>query len=227
MGSDSAVNATDGNGHVYKCKLAAEVRDGGEVEILETVMLPALSPAVHLYIGLPDRDAFEEALTGLAALGASRIVPVVCGYCQAPWWDSWDKRVERMQRKMIAGIKQAHNPWLPDLSAPLPFNDAVATAVGGAGGRGNRIVADPGGSGFETAFQGGAQVERIDCFVGPPGGFSPGEQERFSEGKFTFLKVAHYRLRTELAAIVACSAIMQRFIANHARESRRDLPDVE
>ncbi len=220
MGNDSAVYATDGNGSIYKCRLAEEVREGGEVEIVEIIRHKALFPAVHLYIGLPDREAFEESLTGLAALGASRIVPVVCGYCQGPWWNSWEKRLERMQRKMIAGIKQAHNPWLPDLNAPLPFHEAYALSLGGANGRVIRSVADPDGTGLEIAFQGAAQIERIDCFIGPPGGFSPGERERFSEGRCTLLKVGHYRLRTELAALVACSGIMQRFMGKSTDEAQ-------
>jgi 16S rRNA (uracil1498-N3)-methyltransferase len=216
MENDVAVYATDGNGLIYKCTLGEQLNEGGEVEIIEAIPYKPIVPAVHLYVGFPEKEPFEEMLTSMAALGVARIVPVVCDYCQAPWWNQWEKRLERMQRKMIAGIKQAHNPRLPDLCTPQSFHEASSMASKGPSGV-VRVVADPGGAGIEKAFLGKGPVERIDCFIGPPGGFSPEELKRFSEGGFQFIKIAHYRLRTELAAMVTCSAVMQRFVGENTR----------
>ena len=211
-GDDSVVHGTDGNGNIYKCKLAAQRRENGEVDIIETIRQEVLFPPVHLYIGLPEKEAFEEALVGLAALGAARIVPMVCDYCQKRWWNPWEERLERLRRKMISGIKQAHNPWLPDLRAPRPFPDAFKMIDEGMGEHSVRIIADPGGSALAKSLQETKPIERVDCFIGPPGGFSPVELKRFSAEGFRFVKVAHYRLRTELATIVLCAEIRQRFI---------------
>jgi 16S rRNA (uracil1498-N3)-methyltransferase len=214
IGNDATVYATDGNGIIYKCILGEPLGEGGEVEIIEAIPNEPIVPAVHLYIGFPEREPFEEMLTSLAALGVARIVPVVCEYCQVQWWSQWEKRLERMQRKMIAGIKQSHNPRLPGLSSPQSFREAYGLTREGPSGV-VRMVADPRGAGIEKAFLGTRSVERIDCFIGPPGGFSPEELKLFSEGGFQFIRIAHYRLRTELAVVVTCSAIMQRFIGEN------------
>ena len=227
MGDDSVVYGTDGNGKIYKCRLAAQRGESIEVDIIETIPQAFLPPLVHLYIGLPEKEAFEEALVGLAALGAARIVPLVCNYCQGRWWNPWEKGLERLRRKMISGIKQAHNPWLPDLRAPQQFLEALHMVCEKAGGRTIRIVADPAGIAVGNTLQGRNPTDRIDCFIGPPGGFSPDEVHRFSMEGFQFVKVAHYRLRTELAAIALCAEIIQHFIATNVHEDRAVLPDVK
>jgi 16S rRNA (uracil1498-N3)-methyltransferase len=223
VGSDSAVQGTDGRGNLYKCKLGARSRERGEVDIVETVAHAPLAPAALLYIGLPEKEVFEEALTGLAALGAAKIVPLVCCHCQKPWWNEWGKRLERLQRKMIAGIKQAHNPWLPELHAPQPFSEALDMLGRETGEQTARLVADPGGTAVEEALRGNNAAGRIDCFIGPPGGFSPKELERLSAERFRLVKIAPYRLRTELAAIVLCAEIMQHGIGG----GPADLPNVK
>jgi 16S rRNA (uracil1498-N3)-methyltransferase len=212
MAGDSALYATDGGGNIYKCKLGARVPEGCEVEISETRREPAPHPCVRVYVGLPEKEAFEEALTGLTALGAEKIAPVVCGFCQGRWWDPWEERSERLQRKMIAAVKQAHNPWLPELLAPLPFTEALRRSCVGAEGRVVRLAADPGGETMAAAVNRPGLVERVDCFIGPPGGFSPEELQQFSANGIRFVRVARHRLRTELAAIVTCSSIMQQYM---------------
>jgi len=227
ISSDAAVFGTDGVGNIYKCKLSEKSRQTGEVEIVETVSQKPLSPAVHVYIGLPDRESFEEALIGLTALGAARIVPLTCRYCQEKWWESWENRLERMRRKMIAAAKQSRNPWLPELHKPMPFLPAVQMACTEADDHAIHIATDSTGSALETAFTGAKRIGRIDCFIGPPGGFSPDELEYFSLKNIPLVKIAHYRLRTELAAIVSCTGIQQHFIFTADRAAQSVLSEIK
>jgi len=225
----SAVYGTDGNGNIYKCMLTERTRASGEVDIVETVRLSPNFPPVHLHIGLPDRDQFEEALTGLSALGAATIIPVVCSYCQEPWWQQWEKRHERLRRKMIAAIKQAQNPWLPDVIRPQSFAETISMFdTQGAPGS-VRIVADWHGAGLATVMQKVKQIEHVDCFIGPPGGFSPQELSQLFSINFNRIRLARYRLRTELASVVLCAQIMQHFIGetNAVEIPPLDLPNVK
>jgi 16S rRNA (uracil1498-N3)-methyltransferase len=220
IGPDAALDGTDGNGNIYKCTLTPRSGESGEVDIAETVRQPAITPAVRIYVGLPDREPFEEGLTGLCALGATQIVPMVCRYCQEQWWRPWEKRIERLQRKMIAGIKQAHNPWLPDLREPRPFTEALR-ALGAEKGPGPlRIVADPEGGALAGAIGESSRIDCIACFIGPPGGFSPEELDLLASENFKRVKLARFRLRTELAAIASCAQIMQHFIRSTEGEAQ-------
>jgi 16S rRNA (uracil1498-N3)-methyltransferase len=227
LSGDATLFGTDGRGNVYKCKLTAKSRETGEADIIDVCPQAPVFPPVHLYIGIPDREAFEEALTGLAALGAARIVPLICRYCQGKWWNSWGNRLERLRRKLISGIKQAHNPWLPDLLAPLPFDDAVQTVCQTSVDCSFRCVADVGGIAVARGLLGQNTVDHIACFIGPPGGFSPEELKRFPLEGFAFVKVAPYRLRTELAATVLCAEILQCWSPTNRRGERPVLPDVK
>jgi 16S rRNA (uracil1498-N3)-methyltransferase len=224
---NAAFYGTDGNGNIYKCKLTGESMEHGEVDIIETFPQPTLSPAVGIYIGLPDREPFEEALTGLSALGASAIIPMVCRYCQEPWWRPWEKHLDRLRRKMIAAVKQAHNPRLPDLYEPQPLAETLFTLGSRVKSPSVRIVADPDGVTAVSVVGGATTIDRIDCFIGPPGGFSPDELDRLSSEGFSKVNLSRYRLRTELAAIVLCAEIMQHFLETNPRGGAAILPDVK
>jgi 16S rRNA (uracil1498-N3)-methyltransferase len=205
--TEGALKATDGMGHVYECAIDADTADSGEVSIVSIAKPVRFSPDIHVYIGIPDRDAFEEVITGLAALGAARIIPLVCRYCQKNWWDEWDKHAERMKRKLIAGIKQSLNPWLPELTRPLPFNlmqsDVRARSLNKC------LVADVLGAPLLDPLPALAAETSAACVIGPPGGFSPEEVEYLKAVGSIFVNIAPYRLRTELAAIVLCGAMAQ------------------
>jgi 16S rRNA (uracil1498-N3)-methyltransferase len=202
--------------------------DSGEIDIVEILRQPTPSPFLRMFVGLPDREPFEEALPGLCALGAAEIVPLVCKYCQEQWWRPWEKRLERLRRKMIAGIKQAQNPWLPHLREPRPFSEALHELEGQSTGKPFGIVADPGGAALAPLLRTAGPIDRIDCFIGPPGGFSPEELAHFSSWNIQRVTLSRFRLRTELAAIASCAQIMQHFLEIGATNPSPDgLPDVK
>jgi 16S rRNA (uracil1498-N3)-methyltransferase len=223
MAPNAALYGTDGKGNIYKCMLTPRSEESGEIDIVETFRQEPTSPVLRMFIGLPDREPFEEALPGLCALGASEIVPIVCRYCQEQWWRPWEKRIERLRRKMIASIKQAHNPWLPDLREPRPFSDALRLLDAQNARKSLRVVADPGGSAISSVIGEIGRTDHIDCFIGPPGGFSPEELGRLSSENFNRVGLSRFRLRTELAAVASCAQIMQCFLeAGETPETRAD-----
>jgi 16S rRNA (uracil1498-N3)-methyltransferase len=201
------IHATDGKGNIYTCLL----REGTlEADIGDMRKQPAPRPLIHAFIGIPEREAFEETVTNLAALGMAKITPVVCRYCQEKWWIAWEKHGERCQKKMVAGIKQSLNAWLPELTAPMEFGEALEMIRGYDSKR--CIVADAGGMSLESAIDLVTDPANVACFIGPPGGFSPGEMDTFKSLGFVFIKIANTRLRTELAAVVLCAQLISKSI---------------
>ncbi len=205
MGENAFIHGTDGRGNIYKCRLSERSDENGGIDIIETFPQKAPKSAVRFFIGLPDRGAFEEAVVGLSAVGASSILPLICDYCQKPWWNPWDKHIERLRRKMISGIKQAHNPWLPELGQPQRLSEAIQTA---REKNATCLVADAGGETISSVLSGNTTPEQIFCFIGPPGGFSPEEKSLFDVEGYTKMTLGRYRLRTELAAIVLCVILL-------------------
>jgi 16S rRNA (uracil1498-N3)-methyltransferase len=111
---------------------------------------------------------------------------------------------------MVAGIKQSLNAWLPELTAPMEFGEALEMVRGCDPRR--CIVADADGAPFGSTVDIIMDSSNVACFVGPPGGFSPGEMDAFKSLGFVFVKIANTRLRTELAAIVLCAQLISKSI---------------
>jgi 16S rRNA (uracil1498-N3)-methyltransferase len=200
--SGETLLATDGNGAFYECKIATRESNELKGEIISTTRMSRPQSPVRMFVGICDRDRFEELAESCAALGAERIIPVVCRFCQKPWWSAWDKHSQRIHKKLIAGIKQSRNPWLPVCAAPTAFADALTateeTVV---------LVASGGGKQFVDVLDRIKQAPALSCVVGPPGGFSPEELESLEKTGATFVSLSVNRLRTELATIVLCGAV--------------------
>ena len=187
------VTITDGLGTIALCTFSAQ----GVCPVVQSKKTPMPTPAIAVYVGLPDLAAFESIIVNCSALGAVRIIPVVCNYCQEKWWAKrWDAILDRLNKKMVVAIKQAHNPFLPVLDEPVTFKQALDECRGGV------VVAESSGQPVFLFEQTSRSLETISAFVGPPGGFSPDELQLFQEKNATFVSIAPYRLRTELAATI-------------------------
>ena len=192
--------ATDGRGTTYKCIHSGIINRELEGIVEEKWYSEQISPRIHLFTGIPERDPFESILVDCTALGAASISPLICVFSQNKWWEnSWEKQLLRFQNKMIASMKQALSPWLPRLCNPVHFFDAIKNLTGTV------IVADPIGRSIFVNRENIIEKDEITILVGPPGGFSPSEEEQLKEPHFIHVKIAGTRLRTELAATVLCS----------------------
>ena len=205
------IQVTDGKGVIYECRIPAESQGmedalsrgtARHLQIVSTKQVPQSQCPVRMFIGICDRDRFEELAENCAALGADRVTPLVCRFCQKPWWSAWDKQAPRINKKLVAGVKQSRNPWLPQLAEPTAFGDALSKI-----GPSLVIAAEADGTRFVDVIGKIKQATAVSCFVGPPGGFSPDELERLKTSGALFLSLSENRLRTELAAVVLCNAV--------------------
>jgi 16S rRNA (uracil1498-N3)-methyltransferase len=195
---------TDGRGAICRCEVVSAAGQRCELRVVERTRQPLPHPALHLLVGLPEREAFERLIEEVVPLGVWAITPLECGYCQRKWWaGGWDKQRERLRRKMIAGMKQAQSAWLPELRAPRPLLEGLEATES------IRLVADedgcrPAGVADEVVATGS-----VACLVGPPGGFGPEERTAIGRHGYRPVWLSANRLRTELAAVVMAASVMQ------------------
>ncbi len=199
------IRVTNGAGKLYECRVDSTDHGHVTATVLRHATVKRHQCPLHLIVGLPERVAFENLLTDLAALGVERITPLISKHCQRPWWDSWeDKFADRLQGKMIAGMKQSGYPFLPQLDVPLDFGNLSTVLTK------RTYMADPIGKSF-SAF---VEMIRSDapgtsaCIVGPPGGLESGEGGFLRMVGVVPISIAPSRLTTELAAVVMASEIM-------------------
>ncbi len=191
---------TDGKGEIATGRYLSEAHHRLTVFIVSRSHRQRPESAIHLYTGLPDRDAFETLLINAAALGVSRIAPLTTAYSQKPWWNNWDKLSVRFHLKIIAACKQSHNPYLPELLPPSQLSDALQQSDSAAA-----LVADLSGKPLRDTLL--PATGTIACFVGPPGGFSEMELQLLKDRSATPVRIALDRLRTELASTVLCGQL--------------------
>ncbi len=202
------ISVTDGKGGVFLCELSAFRGKTAEATVLEKKYRPEPTPRITVMIGLPDKRAFESALKALAPLGVTRVLPLICRYCQKNWWEKrWGQYRDRFRKTIVAAAKQALNPHFTRLQEPTSFEEALAEA----GGERIFYAHRNGRKLSECRKLPGGDDDRIACIVGPPGGFSPDEVKALEQKDAVPLRLARCRLRTELAAVVASGCIIQEF----------------
>jgi 16S rRNA (uracil1498-N3)-methyltransferase len=189
-----------GDGVIHICSLGAISGSCAHGTIIDSKATQKITPEFNFFVGIPDKDAFESIVTDLTALGVNSITPLISSQCQKNWWENkWEKHDERLRGKMIAAMKQSLYPYLPDLNKPRILDSSCFQ-------NGLCITADYNGLSRITID---TSISRINCFIGPPGGFSTDELDIFNQNGFSFLRLGQTRLRTELAATAMRCALWQ------------------
>ena len=197
------IEVTNGEGTIYSCKIERMKRDSALCSILSTRQQTPITPQITLYVGIPDKERFDQICEMLPPLNTYKIVPVIMKNCTKSWWSmKWHKTLERANRKGIASMKQSRNPFQTIIEKPILFEEALAEITTPL------IFADAGGQKLSEIFAEELPAE-LAIFIGPPAGYS--EEETLTlNTKGTVLDLGPYRMRTELAAVVAVGLLGQR-----------------
>jgi 16S rRNA (uracil1498-N3)-methyltransferase len=202
--------ATNGRGALFECRCESISKKGVSAAILARLSRPRHGCSLHCLVGIPERGAFESLLVNCAALGVTRITPVIFKHCQTPWWNrSWEALEARFFAKMITAIKQAQYPWLPHLDAPMSPDRAFEKIKGFC------LVADPDGvpfAGVIPTLQ--EQIPPFFAIIGPPGGLTGEETADIKARGSLFASIAPTRLTTELAAVVLAGEVIGTYLTS-------------
>ncbi len=154
----------------------------------------------QLVLALPNQSStFDAILPKASELGIARIQPVYAERTERGHWEPiWAKRLERWQRILIEACKQAKNPYVPKLLAPIAFNQLPTKSLGGCfHGSFNAS---------ESAIQLTQKPSLYSVVVGPEGGFTAAE-EAFLATFSTPVCLPTYVLRMETAVVGLVAAL--------------------
>lgn len=204
LSTGSPISLTDGKGCTAEGTILSVEKKTVSVTITRRTTSPRPRPEILLYVGLPERDAFETLLCMLTPFEVASITPVITAFTQKPWWkNKWEKHLERFTTKMITALKQSRASYLPRLEPPIHFSGVLDEITAPA------VVADQKGSSLDPMLF-STKVRRLSCVIGPPGGFSENEVGLLTEKGCRPVKIARNRLRTELAATTLVAQITGR-----------------
>lgn len=195
------VHITNGKGLLASGTLISNNPRNCVAELHETRMVPDIQTG-HIHIAIaPTKniDRFEWFLEKATETGVSEITPIWCEHSERK-----NIKPERLEKILIAAMKQCQRVYLPVLNKALTIKDFIST----------NMPADT------LRFLAHAEVQHpihlakaykpgSNCIVliGPEGDFSPAEVNAALTANYQIVSLGRSRLRTETAALYACMAI--------------------
>lgn len=192
------VQITNGRGSLFEAEIAVPSLQQCKLTIINHER--AVQPMHHLHLVVAptkSADRFEWFLEKATEIGIDEITPILC--------DHSERKVikkHRLEKVIQSAMKQSLRPFLPKLNELVHFKDFINKEF-----QGLRFIAH---------CQEGEKVELkrrlapdkdIIILIGPEGDFSETEIDQAMAIGFVPASLSEYRLRTETAALVACSTV--------------------
>jgi 16S rRNA (uracil1498-N3)-methyltransferase len=154
----------------------------------------------HLHIAIAptkQTDRFEWFLEKSTEIGIDEITPLICTHSERT-----RVKTDRLQKVIIAAMKQSLKAYLPKLFEPVEFKRFIQKPF-----HGKKFIAYCGEQStieLKNIYRKGAKALIL---IGPEGDFSIQEVELANKYGFIPISLGKSRLRTETAGIVACHTI--------------------
>ncbi|SFS05511.1 16S rRNA (uracil1498-N3)-methyltransferase [Microbacterium sp. cf046] len=181
------------------------------VRISSRTDIPAPSPRIVLVQALAKGDRDELAVQAATELGVDEIVPWQASRSVSRW-DAAKAEKGRARWSSIAreAAKQAHRPWIPEVTPVLTTASLAARAAGSL-----LVVLEPSAAVRLTELGlDGSDPRDVLLIVGPEGGISAEELAILEHAGATLARLGDTVLRTSTAgpaALAVVSAALQRW----------------
>ena len=167
---------------------------------------------VYLFQGLPKADKMELIIQKSVELGVVEIIPVqmhrsivkLDGAKAA-------KKVQRWQTIAAAAAKQSRRAVVPLVREPMTMEAAIRYAESCTDTRLLPYELQEEDGSTRELLEGIESGSAVSVFIGPEGGFEPGEVEKAREAGILPISLGKRILRTETAALVVLSWLIYRF----------------
>ena len=189
---------TNGKGFLYEAKIiAADIKKCKAQLISENKTIPQ-SYSLHLAVA-PTKinDRFEWFLEKATEIGINEITPILC--------ERSERKVikpERFEKVLQSAMKQSLQTYLPKLNPMVTLDEFLQKTEGDL-----KLIAHC-GKGEKVELKRRLQADKdVVILIGPEGDFSQDEIKQTYEHGFSAVSLGRNRLRTETAAIYACTVV--------------------
>lgn len=191
------VQLTDGQGVFYDAELVEATKRQAYVRVIATHSVPAPAGRLHVAIALTKQiDRFEWFLEKATELGVGRITPLLCHRSERTSF-----RAERLEKILVAALKQSLQAWLPQLQPLTPLADVVKQAAEPV--RGIAWCGDFARTPLQRLLRPGVDALVL---IGPEGDFTLEEVALAQAHGFVAVSLGASRLRTETAGLLTAAA---------------------
>jgi len=189
---------TNGKGHLFEAEILEAHPKKCKVQVVSTKKKHQKRYWFHIAVApTKSNDRFEWFLEKATEIGVNEITPLICEHSERKV-----VKQERMQKVVEAAMKQSLQTYLPKVNDPISYKEFMNQ--------------DHEGLLFIAHCQDGEKIDLkrrvapdtdITLLIGPEGDFSKNEIDAAGNAGFIPVSLGDNRLRTETAAIVACTVI--------------------
>ena len=192
------LNITNGKGYLFEAKIISADLKNCRAEIFDTTKRHPTKHWLHMAVA-PTKlnDRFEWFLEKATEIGVNEITPIICERSERK-----TVKIERLRKVVLSGMKQSLQTYLPKLNDPVPFKDFIKQTHEGL-----LFIAHCEDEEKLDLKRRVAPDKNITILIGPEGDFSNAEIKDAYEKFFLPVSLGRNRLRTETAAVVACTVI--------------------
>ena len=200
------IGLLDGRGTFAEARITGMTKRGCTAQVVEQETLPPERAArIHLAVApTKQMDRYEWFLEKATEIGVDRITPLFTHRTER------DKlRHDRMEKVLVGAMKQSQRKWLPQLDELTKLKDLILPSPQTLSrGEGRPVPQKFFGwcEGHHADFTSAYDPKRDALMmVGPEGDFTQEEAEVLLANGFQAVSLGKARLRTETAAIAACT----------------------
>lgn len=192
------VHITNGKGYLFEAEILVPDQKRCKVKIVSESKSVPKRYSLHMAVA-PTKmnDRFEWFLEKATEIGIDEITPLICDHSERK-----TVKLERMERVLQSAMKQSLQTVLPKLNPPMSFKDFMEIENTGL----KFIAHCDEGEKMELKRRVIADMD-ITILIGPEGDFSKEEIDAAKAKGFVPISLGNNRLRTETAAIVACTTV--------------------
>lgn len=192
---DDKIFLTDGRGKLFETIIIDDNPKRCSLQIVKTEQHEAEQPHIHIAVA-PTKNIsrFEWFLEKATEIGISEITPLIC--------ENSERRivkVDRLEKVMVAAMKQSLKTHLPKLNEALAFKEIIQKDKAS-----ERFIAYCSDEYRDLLKDKAKKGSNNLILIGPEGDFSLIEIQLAFENGFQAVSLGNSRLRTETAALAAC-----------------------
>ena len=193
-----AVYLTNGKGYRFKATLLTAHPKHAKARIVGVEKTIPKGYYLHLAVApTKSNERYEWFLEKATEIGVDEITPLICHQSERK-----TVKLQRMQRVLQAAIKQSLQTHLPQLNPATTYREFVARQTPGL-----TYIAHCHTGKKAALHQKVMARQHTTILIGPEGDFSEAEIAIAQQKNIVSVSLGNNRLRTETAAIVACTTV--------------------
>jgi 16S rRNA (uracil1498-N3)-methyltransferase len=200
LSKGDTLHLTDGKGALYTAQITDDRTKHCEIKITgKQENYGMRNYYLHLAVApTKNADRYEQLLDTATEIGIDEITPVICDHSERR-----TVKTERLEKILVAAMKQSLKTRLPQLHPPVAFADFIRQPFDG----GKYIGCCHPGVPRELFWKVSPPAPRALVLIGPEGDFSEREMKEALQAGFQAVSFGESRFRVETAGMIACTIV--------------------